>query len=666
MHKSPNLTGKVQHRTVAITREAIDIEARTVDIAFASETPVDRWWYTEVLSLDPQSIRLGRMQNGAPLLKNHDTAYQIGVVDSAVIDKDKVGRATVRFSKNKEAQEIFQDVIDNIRRHISVGYLVHKTVEEKGGASPVVRVVDWEPLEVSFVPIPADDTVGVGRNLQEKTMPREERMKAGDVYGVTLAVSGDMTVDSVPDGEEEDLLEEDPMKEMAAEGVDGEEPQRSTKNNLGNATLILNLARQLNWPSIMPLARQYALEDRPLSEFRKAASAILHKQTQQQRLVTPPPIATTAWPQIDFNHYRPRYFKGATNAEAAEKAYRFGQFFLATMGRAKAQRFCRTNGIPIIRGQKESENDLGGYVVPIEFETSLIDLRDKYGVFRQHAQQMVMGSNTKQFSIDDDELEAEFVGEEQTTTEQEETLRNALLVAKKIKITTGVSDDLDEDSLVNMGDLLMNRIAQAFARKEDNCGFNGDGTSPFGGIVGVIPKFLSLDATIANIAGLVVASGSGYASNYNSITLTDFENVVGLLPQYADEAKPQWFVHRSFWATVMRRELLELGGATVSDGTGAAVKEYLGYPVVFSQVLPKVSAVSQIVAIFGDLSLAAVFGDRRGTEIKTSEHADFDNDRIKIKGTQRFDINIHSVGNAHATASSRKPGPIVALITAAS
>jgi hypothetical protein len=71
-------------------------------------------------------------------------------------------------------------------------------------------------------------------------------------------------------------------------------------------------------------------------------------------------------------------------------------------------------------------------------------------------------------------------------------------------------------------------------------------------------------------------------------------------------------------------------------------------------------------ALLGDLSLAASFGSRRDTTIAISEHSRFANDQLEIRGTERFDINVHDVGNASATAGFAFPGPIVGLITAAS
>lgn len=156
-----------QKRSFSIQERAINEEARTVEIAFSSEEPYDRYFGTEVLSHNPESVDLSRLLTGAAVLVNHDTDDQIGVVESARIDGDKVGRAVIRFSKSARGQEIFQDVQDGIRQLVSVGYMVNKyETTERKGQSDLVMVTKWTPYELSLVAIPADATVGVGRSVE--------------------------------------------------------------------------------------------------------------------------------------------------------------------------------------------------------------------------------------------------------------------------------------------------------------------------------------------------------------------------------------------------------------------------------------------------------------------------------------------------------------------
>lgn len=147
---------------------AIDEEARTFDVIFSTGAPVVRmdWWsgkrYLEVLAIKPENVRLERLNSGAPLLDAH-SAWSVGDVlgtiepDSARIEKGKAV-AKIRFSKREAVEPIFQDVRDKIIRSVSVGYRVHK-FEEKTGKSnelPIRTATDWEPFEISMVPMPAD------------------------------------------------------------------------------------------------------------------------------------------------------------------------------------------------------------------------------------------------------------------------------------------------------------------------------------------------------------------------------------------------------------------------------------------------------------------------------------------------------------------------------
>lgn len=151
---------------------ALDHEAQTVELSFSSESPVDRSFGVEILDHAPGSVRIGRLNGAAPLLVNHNPDDQVGVVESARIDGDRVGRAVVRFSRGARGQEIFRDVVDGIRKLVSVGYVVHKARQIAEG----FRVVDWEPIEISIVPVPADANVGFGRDFSTSLQSEEFQM----------------------------------------------------------------------------------------------------------------------------------------------------------------------------------------------------------------------------------------------------------------------------------------------------------------------------------------------------------------------------------------------------------------------------------------------------------------------------------------------------------
>lgn len=156
------------------------ISDRTATVAFSSETPVERWFGYEVLGHEPNNVRLGRLNEGGAILLNHNSHMQVGVVEKSWIDEDRKGRAIIRFSQSSLGQEIYQDVQDGIRKHVSVGYVIHdyRTKRSQDEKDTIVAT-DWEPLEISIVSVPADVTIGVNRNyLEEPFMETQEKYEA--------------------------------------------------------------------------------------------------------------------------------------------------------------------------------------------------------------------------------------------------------------------------------------------------------------------------------------------------------------------------------------------------------------------------------------------------------------------------------------------------------
>ena len=152
----------------SIHRRELAVELRAVgedelELSFSSEQPVQRYFGTEVLSHEPGAADLSRLNDGAPFLWNHDRDVVLGVVRSAEIDGDRRGKATVKWSRNAAAQEKRMDVEDGILRNVSFAYSIDD-IEERGNDMVVTK---WTALEVSLVSIPADQSVGVGRAMEE-------------------------------------------------------------------------------------------------------------------------------------------------------------------------------------------------------------------------------------------------------------------------------------------------------------------------------------------------------------------------------------------------------------------------------------------------------------------------------------------------------------------
>jgi HK97 family phage major capsid protein/HK97 family phage prohead protease len=154
--------------------DAVDVDARTVKLSFSSEIEYQRWFGIEILSHDPAHVDMSRLTNKAAFLWNHNWDDMRGVVETATIDSDRKGRATVRLSRSPAGEQMLQDMADGIITKISVGYMVSgmRLIEERDDVD-VFQVNAWMPYEISGVSVPADDTVGVGRSATQN--PQEEK-----------------------------------------------------------------------------------------------------------------------------------------------------------------------------------------------------------------------------------------------------------------------------------------------------------------------------------------------------------------------------------------------------------------------------------------------------------------------------------------------------------
>ena len=187
MAKATQTREKGLSRFLKIDRSKIDKEKRTVELAFASETPVERWGENEVLCHEDGAFDFTRINDGThPLMAGHaewEPDDQIGVVERAWVDAgDKTSRAMVRFGNSPKAQEYFQDVQDGIRQNISVGYDRTGIVKQDKAADGMVTTrYKWMPTHIAIVPVPADTKAGVGRDNSETEIDSSQKLNVEQI-----------------------------------------------------------------------------------------------------------------------------------------------------------------------------------------------------------------------------------------------------------------------------------------------------------------------------------------------------------------------------------------------------------------------------------------------------------------------------------------------------
>lgn len=204
------------------------------EIAFSSTQPYQRQFWDEqnqemvvldeILVHTPEAVDLSRLNNNAPLLFNHNFDNHIGVVCDARIDADNVGRALVKFSKHGTlANDIRNKVIEGTMEKISVGYDIKEYQIDY--AKGQLIVTKWAPFELSFVTVPADDTVGLNRSLNTIT--------------VNLGAKRDMTkeqIEEIKEEQESAQVEETPVEENKESEVE-ETQERQVEENEENENL---------------------------------------------------------------------------------------------------------------------------------------------------------------------------------------------------------------------------------------------------------------------------------------------------------------------------------------------------------------------------------------------------------------------------------------------
>ena len=374
---------------------------------------------------------------------------------------------------------------------------------------------------------------------------------------------------------------------------------------------------------------------------------------------------------------KPKFMKSAETAHAFGRWIQASAFGNASPG---ALKFCKEKGYALrfgdwesddsdrfieksITGHSEAVNADGGFLVPLEFDTELVWLREQYGIFRQYAQVKNMSSDRLEFLRKNSSHTAYFVAEGATNTTSKMGFSRLGLTAKKLRADGYLTQELSDDAAIALGDEAARDIAEVFALKEDQCGFNGTGTSTYGGIVGLTQSFLNLGGTLSSISGLYDCVGS----TYDAVTINEVQAWRAKLPAYADNPNTRIFCHKNFYHNVLERLSASAGGASIVDmATGLSTPMFMGTPVVFCQALPSAATADVPDAFYGDLSKCATFGSRKGVTFKTTDVGGnaWDNDEIAYKAIERFDINVHDVGNYTATAADQVAGPIVAIVVA--
>ena len=358
------------------------------------------------------------------------------------------------------------------------------------------------------------------------------------------------------------------------------------------------------------------------------------------------PRGITAVANVDEKPWEraPVYSVGRKAFTSKEMAWKFGTWCLATLGHKKSLDYCKNFGIQV-KAHTEGVNTQGGFLVPDEMAAELVTLREQYGVFRRNAKIYRMASDTLRIPRKNTGLTAYWVGEAIAATESTMGFDNVQLVAKKLTALATISNELLEDSVIDLASDVANEIAYQFAFKEDDAGFNGDGTSTYGGVVGLARALTD---------GTYQVSDGGQTA-YSGVTVAELSAGFAKLPNWAYQRNNvKIYCPKAAYHGVFERLALSAGGATAAEVSGG-IREprFYGYPVEFTQAIAATQSGGAVFAYIGDLAQACYLGDRRATSIAFSDSAlnAFEQDERVVRGTERVDIVCANVGSSSASGA---------------
>ena len=473
MESKRDLEKHLVQRDFALEVREVEKEDRTLEFPFSSETGVARYFGNEVLEHTKRSADLTRLNDGAPVLWNHNPDQVIGVVERAWIDeKKKRGYASVRFSEEDFAASKFRDIKDGIIRNISFGYVI-KEMEQRGDD---YVASSWEAYEISAVAIPADPSIGVNRSAtsasdadKASNMPEEER---------SLDVSASSDAPQPPSIEESMTTTPEKLEVVRSE-VDTQKVIKAERSRIQD---IQTVAAKYN---LQDLGDQYIKEERSVDEFN---AAVLREWKPEA--ITPKAdetdIGLTEKETRNWSVLRAIDYLADPNNPAKREAAAF-EIEASQAAAAKLGRSSRGITIPnevFRRDLKTTPDTQGGNLVQTDLDSAnFIDLLRNNSVLQQTGATTLTGL---QGNLSIPRLggagTAYWVAESGAVTESQQTIEQVNMTPRSLGAMTDISRKLLIQSSIDVENMVRNDLAQVVALEIDRAALYGlgSGSEPLG------------------------------------------------------------------------------------------------------------------------------------------------------------------------------------------
>ena len=429
-------------------------EDRILEFPFASEAPVERYYGMEVLNMDAKSMDLTRLNDGAPLLYQHDADRIVGVVQKAYI-KNKRAYARVKLANNELGREMQELIKDGIIRNVSFGYKINAMDADESTSPVTYRATDFQPFEISLVTVPADQSVGIGRS-------------AFDNKGVDTASA----VENNPNG----VITVD--QTLNVEAIRAEAVQAKAKEV---AEMIALGQRTKN----IEMAQEFIANSRGLDELR---SALLEKMGVEEKPVNTKDaeIGMSEKERRDFSFVRALKALAHPNDKEAQRAAGF-EFEVSRAAQEKSGKEARGILIPAdVLGYGKRDLTVGaasggGDLVATDLMSdSFIDLLRKSLVLQTAGATVMTGlQGMVALPRQSGGATTYHVAESGAITESQLTVDQVTMQPRTIGALTDYSRRLLLQSSVDIENLVRRDLAQQIAIEVENQALNGTGTGSY-------------------------------------------------------------------------------------------------------------------------------------------------------------------------------------------
>jgi HK97 family phage major capsid protein/HK97 family phage prohead protease len=562
-----------------------DAQDRTLEFPFASEAPVERYYGMEVLNMDDKSMDLSRLNDGAPLLYQHDADRIVGVVERAYI-KNKRAYAKVKLANNELGREMQELIKDGIIRNVSFGYKIN-AMEADESTSPVTyRATNFQPFEISLVTVPADQTVGIGRAFSHNEGTETASAVPSQPIGVT-------TVDQTLN-----------VEAIRAEAAQAKAKEVAEMMALGQRTKNLEMAQE------------FIANSRSLDELR---SALLEKMGVQEKPINPKDaeIGMSDKEKRSFSFIRAINALAHPNSQEAQRAAGF-ELEVSRAAQQKSGKEARGILIPAdVLGYGRRDLTVGsasggGDLVATELMSeSFIDLLRKALVLQTAGANVMTGlQGMVAIPRQSGGATTYHVAESGSITESQLTVDQVTMQPRTIGALTDYSRRLLLQSSIDIENLIRRDLAQQIAIEVENQAINGIGAG-------------SYPLGFLNVTG--INTESGYT------TFADYVNAeAALSTDNALLGNLGYLMNSALRGTLKTTEKASgTNGIFVYEGDNTIN----GYPAYVSNSMPNNTAV---FANFSDIMI----GFWSGLDIMVDPYTGSASGTVRVVAMQDYDVAI--------------------------